>query len=170
MAEEAPAAADAEAEATGTTDLAPAFRLAAGHFATGVTVVTSLGPTGTTVNAVCSLSLHPPRFLVCFDRASRTLAAVRASHRLAVNVLAGDQRALAVRFAWADPEVDKFEGVGYRPLGGLPVLDGAVAWMAGEVREILPGGDHEIAIVEAESLGAPGGKPLLFHAGEYRGG
>ena len=55
------------------------FRRAMGHFATGVTVVTSLGPdgqpVGTTANAVSSLSLDPPLILVCFDQASLTLEA-----------------------------------------------------------------------------------------------
>ena len=45
------------------------FRHAVGHFATGVTVVTSIGPdgepVGTTANAVSSLSLDPPLILVC---------------------------------------------------------------------------------------------------------
>ena len=74
-----------------TTDVDPAimgvsateFRHAIGHFATGVTVVTSIGPdgepVGTTANAVSSLSLDPPLILVCFDRASVTLEAI-ASH------------------------------------------------------------------------------------------
>ena len=47
------------------------FREAMGHFATGVTVVTSIGedgePVGTTANAVTSLSLDPPLLLVCFE-------------------------------------------------------------------------------------------------------
>jgi flavin reductase (DIM6/NTAB) family NADH-FMN oxidoreductase RutF len=55
------------------------FRHAIGHFATGVTVVTSVGPdgtpVGTTANAVSSLSLDPPLILVCFDRSSAALAA-----------------------------------------------------------------------------------------------
>jgi len=42
-----------------------------GHFATGVTVITSLGadgrPMGTTANAVSSRSLDPPLVLVCFS-------------------------------------------------------------------------------------------------------
>jgi hypothetical protein len=57
------------------------FREAMGHFATGVTVVTSIGedgePVGTTANAVTSLSLDPPLLLVCFDLSSATLQAIR---------------------------------------------------------------------------------------------
>ena len=61
------------------------FRNAMGHFATGVTVVTSVGadgaPVGTTANAVTSLSLDPPLILVCFDLGSLTLQAVRGTAR-----------------------------------------------------------------------------------------
>jgi flavin reductase (DIM6/NTAB) family NADH-FMN oxidoreductase RutF len=58
------------------------LRHAMGHFATGVTVITSVGadgkPVGTTANAVSSLSLDPPLLLACFDLSSHTLAAIRA--------------------------------------------------------------------------------------------
>src|SRR5580700_1036201 len=61
------------------------FREAMGHFATGVTVITSIGedgePVGTTANAVTSLSLDPPLLLVCFDLSSATLQAIRGTAR-----------------------------------------------------------------------------------------
>jgi hypothetical protein len=62
--------------APGTDVPAAEFRAAMGHFATGVTVVTSVdadgAPVGTTANAVTSLSLDPPLILVCFDLSSLT--------------------------------------------------------------------------------------------------
>jgi flavin reductase (DIM6/NTAB) family NADH-FMN oxidoreductase RutF len=139
-----------------------------GQFATGVAVVTTRGPAGLTTNAFTSLSLDPPLVLVCLDLESRTLAHVREHQRLAVNVLAADQRELAVRFAGKSSHVEKFRDVAWREEAGVPVLDGALAWVAGPVRELVPGGDHVIAITAAEAFGAPGGEPLLFHAGAYR--
>lgn len=139
-----------------------------GQFATGVAVVTTRGPAGLTTNAFTSLSLDPRLVLVCLDLESRTLAQVREHERLAVNVLAAGQRELAVRFAGKASHVEKFRDVAWRDEGGVPVLEGAVAWVAGPVRALVPGGDHVIAIAEAESFGAPGGEPLLFHAGAYR--
>jgi flavin reductase (DIM6/NTAB) family NADH-FMN oxidoreductase RutF len=147
-----------------------AYRTAMGHFATGVTVVTSTGPqgpAGLTTNAFSSLSLEPVLVLVCLDRTARTLAAVESSRRLAVNVLARDQEELAVNFAGKASHAEKFRGVGHREVDGVPVLDGVVAWLTGEVRELLPGGDHVIAIVEVTGLDAPGGEPLVFYAGRY---
>ncbi len=79
------------------------FRAAMGHFATGVTVVTSVdadgAPVGTTANAVTSLSLDPPLILVCFDLSSLTLAAIRERGAFAVNVLAAEQKHLSAGFA-----------------------------------------------------------------------
>ena len=138
------------------------------QFATGVAVVTTRGPAGLTTNAFTSLSLDPMLVLVCLDLESRTLAAVREHERLAVNVLAAGQRELAVRFAGKASHAEKFHDVPWREDAGVPVLGGTVAWVAGPVRELVAGGDHVIAITEAESFGAPGGDPLLFHGGAYR--
>ncbi len=139
-----------------------------GQFATGVAVVTTRGPAGLTTNAFSSLSLDPPLVLVCLDLESRTLAAVREHRRLAVNVLSESQEEIAARFSGKAAHKEKFRDVGWREEGGVPVLDGTVAWVAGPVLELIPGGDHVIAIVSAEAFEARGGDPLLFHAGEYR--
>src|ERR1700749_637630 len=79
------------------------FRDAMSHFATGVTVVTSVGadgtPVGTTANAVTSLSLDPPLILVCFDLGSVTLRAIQGHGAFVVNVLAAAQRQVSANFA-----------------------------------------------------------------------
>ena len=139
-----------------------------GQFATGVAVVTTRGPAGLTTNAFTSLSLDPMLVLVCLDFGSRTLAAVREHERLAVNVLAAGQQDLAVKFAGKSSHEEKFQDVAWQEEAGVPVLGGTVAWVAGPVRELIPGGDHVIAITEAEAFAASGGDPLLFHAGGYR--
>ncbi len=147
------------------------FRSVMGHFATGVTVVTAgtpEGPVGMTANAVCSLSLDPVLLLVCFDNEARTLPPVRESGRFGVNVLAAGQEDLARLFASKRPEREKFAGVAHSVHDGIPVLTGALAWVGCRLERLVPGGDHTIAITSAEAVGAPGGDPLLFHAGAYR--
>ena len=139
-----------------------------GQFATGVAVATTRGPAGLTTNAFSSLSLDPALVLVCLDLDSRTLVAVREHRRLAVNVLSASQEELAVKFAGKGAHVEKFQDVGWREEAGVPVLDGTVAWVAGQVLELVPGGDHVIAITAADAFDAPGGKPLIFHDGAYR--
>jgi flavin reductase (DIM6/NTAB) family NADH-FMN oxidoreductase RutF len=147
-----------------------AYRSAISHFPTGVTVVTSAGrngPSGLTANAVCSLSLDPMLMIVCIDTGSRTLEAIRRSRRLAVNVLARDQQSLAATFASKAPERDKFSGLRHSEVDGVPVLDGVVAWLTGGVRELVPGGDHVIGVADVESVGVPGGDPLVYFRGAF---
>ena len=148
-----------------------AYRDAIGHFATGVAIVTSVGengPSGLTASAVSSLSLDPVLMLVCLDRGSRTLKAIESSGRLAVNVLSRGQEELARGFALKGPEHEKFTGVSWRDREGLPELDGVVAWLAGEVTELVSGGDHLIAIPAVTHVDAPGGDPLMYFRGDFR--
>ena len=150
---------------------ARAFRDTVGAFATGVTVVTAAGddgPAGLTTNAFASLSLDPPLVLVCFDNASRTLPVVRSAGRFAVNVLRAGQEEVAAVFASKRVAADKFAEVTHVEAHGLPVLDGALAWLACELRELLPGGDHTIGVGAVTALHAdPGGEPLVFFRGSY---
>ena len=132
-----------------------------------VTSAGARGPAGLTANAVCSLSLEPLLMIVCIDRGSRTLEAIRHSRRLAVNVLARDQQRLAAVFASKEPEAEKFEGVAHDHVDGVPVLSGVVSWLVGSLRELAPGGDHVIGIADVERVGTPGGEPLVYFRGSY---
>jgi flavin reductase (DIM6/NTAB) family NADH-FMN oxidoreductase RutF len=146
------------------------FREVFGRFATGVAVVTSAGPTGSggmTANAVCSLSLDPLLALVCFDNAARTLPIVREAGRFAVNVLASHQEDLAGVFASKLPESEKLDAVGHRLEDGLPVIEGVLAWATCDLRELIPGGDHTIAIGHVTAMGLGEGAPLLWYSGRY---
>lgn len=150
-----------------------AYRAAIGRFPTGVAVVTCCGPdglAGLTTNAVTSLSLDPLLLLVCFDRGSRTLPAVEAAGRFAVNVLRADQEDIAAAFASKRSQGEKFEAATHTLRSGVPVLDDALAWLACDLRELVPGGDHAIGIGEVTEVhAAPGGEPLVFFGGRYAG-
>lgn len=146
------------------------FREVFGRFATGVAVVTSAGPAGAggmTANALCSLSLDPLLALVCFANEARTLPIVRDARRFGVNVLTSNQEELAGVFASKLPESEKLDGVEHHLDSGVPIIDGALAWAACELRELIPGGDHTIAIGEVVSMGLGGGEPLVWYGGRY---
>lgn len=142
-----------------------------GHFATGVAVVTVSapdGPAGLTTNAVSSVSLHPPLVLVCIDDASRTLPLIGEAGRYAVNVLRAGQRDLAAVFASKRVAREKFDAVTHTVAHGVPVLDGALAWMACDLEALHPAGDHTIAVGRVTHLEADHeGEPLLFFRGRY---
>jgi flavin reductase (DIM6/NTAB) family NADH-FMN oxidoreductase RutF len=147
------------------------FRAVIGHFPTGVTIVTCRGPdgpAGLTTNAVTAVSLDPVLLLVCFDRRSRTLAAVRRSRRFAVNVLRAGQDELARVFASKRVAAEKFESVTHTIQHGVPVLDDALAWIACDLRDEHDGGDHVIAVGRVTQMDAdPTGDPLVFFRGSY---
>ena len=149
------------------------FRDVMGHFATGVTVVTSVGadgaPVGTTANAVTSLSLDPPLVLVCFDLGSLTLRAIRGHGAFVVNVLAAPQQHLSRNFARRGLTA-AWDGIKHRrgPTGS-PRLEDVLAALECTVEHALPGGDHEIIVgrvQHAETSAAPGA-PLVFFRGTY---
>jgi flavin reductase (DIM6/NTAB) family NADH-FMN oxidoreductase RutF len=147
------------------------FRDVFGHFATGVAVITSAGPSGAggmTANAICSLSLDPLLALVCFENRARTLPIVRDAGRFGINVLSAAQERLAGVFASKLPESEKLEGVAHRIEQDVPIIEGSIAWAACELRELIPGGDHTIGIGKVVALGLGGGEPLLWYRGQYR--
>lgn len=147
------------------------FRSVMGRFVTGVTVVTATspeGPVGMTANAVCSLSLDPLLLLVCFDNDARTLPVVRVTGRFGVNVLRADQEDLARLFASKRPESEKFAGVAHTVHDGIPVIEGALAWVGCRLERLIPGGDHTIGIGAVDAAEAGQGEPLLWFRGSYR--
>jgi 3-hydroxy-9,10-secoandrosta-1,3,5(10)-triene-9,17-dione monooxygenase reductase component len=156
---------------TTPAEAARAYRDTIGLFATGVTVVTAIGPdgpAGMTTNAITSLSLQPRLLLVCFEARSRTLEVVRASRRFAVNILRAGDEDLAAVFASKRVGRQKFEDVTHTEEHGVPVLDRALAWIACDLLELRPGGDHEIGIGSVLGIRtATPGDPLVFFGGRY---
>jgi flavin reductase (DIM6/NTAB) family NADH-FMN oxidoreductase RutF len=146
------------------------FREVFGRFATGVAVITSAGPAGSggmTANALCSLSLDPLLALVCFENRARTLPIVREAERFGVNVLRVGQEDIARVFASKLPEGEKLDAVSHHFQDGVPIIDGTLAWAVCELRELIAGGDHTIAIGEVTSLALGEGDPLLWYEGRY---
>jgi flavin reductase (DIM6/NTAB) family NADH-FMN oxidoreductase RutF len=93
---------------------------------------------------------------------------VRDARRFAVNVLRAGQEDLAAVFASKRVGREKFESVTHVDAHGVPVLDGALAWLACDLRELHPGGDHTIGIGAVTHLDAdPDGEPLVWFRGAY---
>jgi flavin reductase (DIM6/NTAB) family NADH-FMN oxidoreductase RutF len=145
------------------------LRRAGGHFATGVTVVTAehRGITcGLTVNAFMTVSLDPPLVLVSIGTASRSLGCLEAAAAFGVSILSEDQEAIARVFAGKDD--DKLARVpGRRGTTGVPLVEGAIAWMECRTQRRTPAGDHVLFLASVEALGARAGRPLLFFRGRY---
>ncbi len=137
------------------------FRQVMGHFATGVTIVTTnskgvLG--GLTVNSFCSVSLDPPLVLICVDLHSSTVAMFRESGVFAVNMLTEEQEALSRCFA--TPNKDRFgafcRAPNYTAATGAPILTDVLAFVDARIVAEYPGGDHAIFLGQVEAIGFEG--------------
>ncbi|HEX5714409.1 MAG TPA: flavin reductase family protein [Solirubrobacterales bacterium] len=147
------------------------FRTAMAALPTGVTIVAAKGadgPAGATANAVSSLSIEPMLMLACLDRGSRTLLAVQAADRFGISVLHAGQEEIARSFATKAPVPEKWAGVAWSERQGVPAIDGALAFIACDLRDVIAAGDHVIVTGEVVALETGEGDPLVFHQGEYR--
>ncbi|MEV7694682.1 flavin reductase [Microbacterium sp. NPDC089189] len=146
-----------------------AFRNVVGHFASGVTVITTADGDalfGTTVSAVSSLSTEPPMMLICLNRSSVTHDAVARTGRYAINILSAAQGETARAFARKGE--DKFAGVPHT-IGahGLPLLTGALARIECVVAETAVGGTHTIFLGRVVGAEAGDGEPLAYYRGRF---
>jgi flavin reductase (DIM6/NTAB) family NADH-FMN oxidoreductase RutF len=150
------------------------LRQAMRRWATGVTVVTVRSGDemrGVTINSFTSVSLEPPLVLICIDRRARTHHLILASQRFCINILDEGQQALSDRFAGRRPgEHAVFDDCSRTSTpGGLPVLDGSLAWLDCRLVDTHAVGDHTIFIGLVGHAQAPGeGGPLLYFSGGYR--
>ena len=148
------------------------FRQALGCFATGITVVTSVGLDGEylgfTANSFNSVSLDPPLVLFSLDRGACSLKAFEAAGVFAINILREDQEAVSIAFARALSS--KWEGVRTEIWQtGSPILVDALASFDCETISMHDGGDHVIFVGRVLRLRAGvDGRPLLYFRGAYR--
>lgn len=157
-------------EARSEQELTTQWRAAMSDFPTGVTIVTTADngrPSGSTVSAFCSLSLRPRLLLVCLDVRSQTLASIRQSNAFAVNILADEARAMALKFGTKGG--DKFSGIDYRlGVSGCPLLPDCCASIECRLSACHVEGDHAILIGEPRHLTRePARRPLRYHRGEF---
>ncbi|MBI2401292.1 MAG: flavin reductase family protein [Gemmatimonadetes bacterium] len=146
------------------------FRQLLGRFATGVTVVTALDPSGRpagmTATALASVSLDPPLLLVCVGLQAEFHKAMSAAARFAVNVLAADQEHLSRQFAATGRE--HFAGVAHHAgPHGLPLLDGVVAHVFCDRWDRHEAGDHTVffgLVTGGETFERP---PLVYFRSQY---
>ena len=146
------------------------FRRVLSHFATGVTLITTLDgdarPTGLTASAFTSVSLQPPLVLVCVDHKAQCFPAILTAGRFAVNILGAEQEHLSRRFASA--RTDKFDGVTYEVSArGLPLIAGALARLECTTMSTHAEGDHTIFVGRVDGADVSAGEPLLYFRGTY---
>ena len=147
------------------------FKIALGHWGSGVCVVTAsdgegrLG--GVTASSFTSVSLDPPLVLFCLGGDSTSYGVFERADGFVVHILAAGQEHLSILFASKSP--DKFEQVDYRAgKGGAPILSGCLAVLECSARRKISAGDHLILVGEVQSAHSGEAAPLWYYRGEYR--
>jgi flavin reductase (DIM6/NTAB) family NADH-FMN oxidoreductase RutF len=152
------------------TAVAPAaFRALMASHPGGVAVITTADdqgvPYGFTCTALCSVSLDPPRLLVCAAHTGRTLPVLTERGAFVANLLHAAGRAAAEVFT--SRTADRFGEVSWRPgpATGLPVLaEDAHAVAECQVAALHPCGDHTIVVgdVLRSEVRTAAPAPLLY--------
>lgn len=152
------------------------LRSVAGDFATGVTVVTSLGSAegggiekvGMSVNTFTSVSLDPLLILISLANLSATGNRIRQAGFFAINVISEGQEDVSHQFATRTE--NRFEGVEtVEGVTGAPILvDASTAAVECEIENEIPAGDHTIVVGGVAALHRIStDDPLLFYRGGY---
>jgi flavin reductase len=150
------------------------FRAAMAHWASGVTVVTTVHEgqkIGITASSFSSVSLEPPRVLVCVAKRLYTHKVIEATGIFAVNILSGAQQEIGMRFAGRVPEgEDRFAGVEvFQDKTGAPLLMDVLAWLDCRLHAAFDGGDHTIFVGDVVAASAvEEGDPILYYNRQWR--
>lgn len=146
------------------------LRQAFGQFATGVTIVTTVGPgqtpVGITANSFSSVSLQPPMVLWSLAHSALSRSIFEQADYFCVHVLAASQREVSERFACQGR--DKFGGVAWSwGANSLPMLDDYAARFHCRTTHQHPVGDHTVFIGEVLQYDKTTHRPLVFQGGQY---
>ena len=150
------------------------FRYTMGHFATGVTVMTTtVGERmhGMTVSAFASISLEPPLVMVSVERSTVMHELVAQSGAFAINFLGERSESTARFFAdnvrLAGPE---FREAGYRlGITGSPIMSEASGYLEATVHGTHEAGDHTIFVGRVVALEiVTEEEPLIYYRSGYR--
>ena len=148
------------------------FREALGHYASGITVITSQlegEPIGFTCQSFYSVSTSPPLVSFSVMASSASYPKIRQAGRFVVNILSDEQAGISNQFARKG--TDKWHAVEWQqsPLGN-PIIAGSLHWLDCEIHAEHTAGDHLIVIGEVKALSlqaTPVTQPLLYFKGQY---
>jgi len=158
-------------------DLVPTtLRNAMAHFASGVTVVTTLADGhdhAMTANSLCSVSLEPPMMLVCVGTDNSWRDSVGEAGIWGVSILPASGRPAATWLSTGGrPLLGQLERIPHhRGELGVALLDDALATLECRTADMHEAGDHTIVVGEvvATSADPRRGDPLVYYRSRYTG-
>jgi flavin reductase (DIM6/NTAB) family NADH-FMN oxidoreductase RutF len=151
------------------------FRHVMGHFASGVTIMTTTAAErmhGMTVSAFASQSLDPLLILVSVERSTVMHQLVAQSGAFAINILdehgEGTARFFADNARLNGPEFK--DGSYHLGATGSPILEEATGYLEATVDRTLDAGDHTIFVGRVVELKiVHDAAPLIYYRSGYRG-
>lgn len=149
-------------------DASVAYRRTLGAFATGVCVMTAIGPdgpVGITANSFTSVSLEPKLILWSIALTSERMPAFGAADRFGVHVLAAGDAGRADRFARGDCRLSVADAE--LADGHAPRLRGVLSWLECTVHDRREVGDHLLIIGRVDRFGTEDGEALTYFRGRY---
>jgi flavin reductase (DIM6/NTAB) family NADH-FMN oxidoreductase RutF len=145
------------------------YRKALGHFASGITVITTVYEDvvhGMTANAFCSVSLNPPLVMICIDKNSRMHTLLAQSGFYGVSVLGRHQEVFSRHFAGRPQEGLQ---VPFIWCEDCPLLEDSPVHLVCRVSDAYPAGDHTLYIGQVKFIQySDEHAPLLFYSGKYQ--
>ena len=150
------------------------FRATLSQWASGVTIVTSHHDgqhVGITASSFSSVSLEPPRILICVAKRLYTHGVIESSQVFAVNILSAEQHEVGMRFAGKVPEgEDRFDGFEvFTAQTGSRLLPGVLGWLDCRLSAAYDGGDHSIFVGDVVAASAVEmGSPVLYYNRQWR--
>jgi flavin reductase len=146
------------------------FRQAMRRFAANVNVITCANGeylNGMTATAVASVTADPPSVLIIVNHSARSHAIIKHTRAFTINVLAADQKSVAIHFA--SKPADPFDGIAHTiGLNRCPIINGIVAHLECAVVQHFEFGTHTIFIGTILGTNVSRFAPLLFHDGSYQ--
>ena len=164
-----------EAPLAAQPDISPErFRNVLSQWPTGVSVISSSdennAPIGLVIGSFCSISLDPPLVAFSLMKTSSSLLSIRSKGQFCVNILSSTQADLVKVFCKGDPKA-RFAAVDHHlSPAGMPVIEGAIAWIEAKLECEYEGGDHIILLGRVTALEeGTAGRPLIFAQGGLGG-
>ena len=151
------------------------FRDAMRHLASGVSLVTAMGPDGRRqgmlATAVSSVTADPPTILVCVNQTATMHDALIESRNFCVNFLGHRHLELSRRFSSPEARESRFDADDWTTLStGAPVLEGALSALDCRLESVVEVGSHSVIfgkVMEIRVVPAAGDKPLVYYDRQY---
>lgn len=138
-----------------------------------VTVITAKSGNkinGMTVAWIMQAAYGPAYIAVSIAPERYTYSLIKGSGMFGVNILADNQKDLGKHFGFSSGrDSDKFKGIKFHEShSGLPVLDGAAAYIECKVVNVVKAGDHDLLIGEVvDKITDDSKRALVFKSSDY---